>query len=73
MLALLLGGCTATRPNWPAAAPADAQDEPRRLAVLRQADRLIGTPYRYGGTDPRGFDCSGLVQFVHESVGVPVP
>ncbi len=33
----------------------------------------MGSPYRYGGSDVSGFDCSGLVQYVHRRVGIQVP
>jgi peptidoglycan DL-endopeptidase CwlO len=32
-----------------------------------------GVPYRNGGADPAGFDCSGLVTFVFGQHGVWVP
>ena len=33
----------------------------------------LGTPYRYGGRGPDGFDCSGLVQFAWARAGVILP
>jgi len=46
---------------------------PRRHEVVRVAGQMIGTPYRYGGSNRKGFDCSGLVQYAHRKVGVDVP
>ena len=34
---------------------------------------LQGIPYRYGGTDTKGFDCSGYVKHVFDKEGVFVP
>lgn len=35
--------------------------------VLFQAFDLVGTPYKWGGSDPQsGFDCSGLVAYVYD-------
>jgi cell wall-associated NlpC family hydrolase len=46
---------------------------PRAAAVVETALRLRGVPYRNGGSDPKGFDCSGLVQYVFAQHGVALP
>ena len=34
---------------------------------------MVGKPYVYGGNSPSGFDCSGLVHYSYQRVGVSVP
>lgn len=38
--------------------------------VLQVAAQYVGTPYIFGGSNPRGFDCSGYVMFVFAQFGV---
>ena len=35
--------------------------------------QYLGTPYVWGGAAPGGFDCSGLVMYVYEQIGVSLP
>jgi cell wall-associated NlpC family hydrolase len=42
--------------------------------VLLTARSLMGAPYRYGGATPKGFDCSGYVNYVfRKAVGAKLP
>ena len=37
--------------------------------ILSKAQQYLGTPYRYGGASPAGFDCSGFVYYVLKELG----
>lgn len=41
--------------------------------AARHALEMRGKPYRYGGSSPRGFDCSGLVQYSYARVNMHLP
>ena len=42
-------------------------------AIVSTAQKFMGVPYVFGGTTPKGFDCSGLVQYVFKMHGVSIP
>lgn len=41
--------------------------------VVNIAEDQLGVPYRFGGTTPSGFDCSGFVRYVYNKVDVDLP
>lgn len=41
--------------------------------VKTLATSFVGTPYRWGGTTPQGFDCSGFTQYIFSEMGVNLP
>jgi peptidoglycan DL-endopeptidase CwlO len=65
-----LGGLTGAGPiggtyTGPASGPA--------RAALSYAYAQLGKPYIFGGTGPKGYDCSGLVMMAWRTAGVSLP
>lgn len=63
---LVFSGCASTSSSYQSGSPSNHE-------AVTIAENLIGTPYRYGGADPRGFDCSGLVYYSYRKAGIPLP
>ncbi len=44
-----------------------------RNKIIALGMQYIGTPYVWGGTQPGGFDCSGLMQYIYGKNGIKLP
>lgn len=66
-------------PGKGANTPAKAKPKPKPAAkgsnsrAVQVASQYIGVPYRYGGSTPSGFDCSGLTSHVYKKLGKNLP
>jgi peptidoglycan endopeptidase LytF/peptidoglycan endopeptidase LytE len=79
-LVLAIGGCASLPPPRQSdsagqAVAAAAATNPDLLGqkIADLARSQLGAPYRFGGTDPAGFDCSGLVRFVFSQLQIDAP
>jgi len=60
-------------PGSPRPPSAPARPSFDGYALVGTALSLRGAPYRNGGTDPSGFDCSGFTQYVFAQYGIALP
>jgi peptidoglycan DL-endopeptidase CwlO len=61
-------GVSASTPEGSTVAPPNVHG-----GVVGIAMRYLGVPYVWGGSTPRGFDCSGFVSYVFAQIGVSLP
>lgn len=71
------------KPAWIAPPPAPVLASAPKVAavakpsvsdqIVQTANTFMGTPYVWGGTTPRGFDCSGFVRYLYEAKGIDLP
>ncbi len=75
--ALLLSGALLAACGGPAvkdgAAVKEETTSSKANKAVNTASSMLGKPYRYGGNNPKGFDCSGLVHYSYGRAGVKVP
>jgi len=64
-------GCTSTtekKPLLPNTLPGT-----KRHSIVKTAEKYIGVRYKFGGSDPSGFDCSGYSSYVYKQIGIDLP
>jgi peptidoglycan DL-endopeptidase CwlO len=61
-------GVSASTPEGSTVAPPNVHG-----GVVGIAMHYLGVPYVWGGSTPRGFDCSGFVAYVFAQIGVSLP
>lgn len=76
---LTMQGCSVPQPYTPSTPTSTIIRPPVALPtsvgneVAIRAISLLGAPYQWGGNGPTTFDCSGLVRFIHDQLGIFVP
>ena len=73
LVLLFLASCASTPPSIQRLPTPPKVESQARSKVMETAQQMLGTPYRPGGSSPRGFDCSGLVRYSFNKAGIHVP
>jgi len=70
---LALGACAGSPLRATSVASQARSDNVAAGGAADHALSMLGAPYRYGGFDPAGFDCSGLVHYSFRKIGITLP
>ena len=73
-VSLVLAGCASVTERPVDLGVPEVATAPRSGSdVVQIARKYVGAHYRWGGSGPSGFDCSGLVRYVYAQIGVELP
>lgn len=67
LVLLAITGCSSSK-NL-----SDKTTQAKRVQLVEYAHNYLGKPYKYGGTTPNGFDCSGFCYFIFKRFGYDLP
>ncbi len=71
LIALLIYACSSMM-NIEESSEIDTSSTTRNT-LIKEATKLTGSKYKYGGTSPKGFDCSGFTSYVYNKIGIKIP
>jgi cell wall-associated NlpC family hydrolase len=46
---------------------------PTTAGIITTSRKYLGVPYKFGGITPKGFDCSGYLQYIFNENGMQIP
>lgn len=73
LLAATLLGCSSAPYRAPSSTGSTRPTAELGDQAANTALKMVGKPYRYGGSSPSGFDCSGLVMYSYRQAGLTLP
>ena len=69
----LTAACAGLPPSTASANVAPDVDSVEIASAADHALAMLGAPYRHGGANRAGFDCSGLVYYSFQKIGIALP